>query len=214
MSWSDSRIVVEVPARAKTGDVRVVTVRGSSGARRIEVEDQGLEPLPSTGVFGYNPPDLTEHPKSVKFGFEGIGHDLVMTWYLKNDAEVEISVNGQEYGSVPVHTEWQRWFTTLLQRHLTSGQNVIEFRNVPNQDRTSNYTHWQLKDVKLWKPFDAKLVAGARLLSPFSPVLESGLGQPFPTPFNAEVTVPFTTTLPLAKSASPSTTWLDSGSAS
>ena len=73
---------------------------------------------------------------------------------------------------------------------------MIEFRNVPNQDRTSNYTHWQLKDVKLWKPFEARLPAGAKLLSPSFPVVESGLGHPFPTPFNAEVTVPFSTEAP------------------
>ena len=196
VAWNDGRIVVEVPNQAESGDVKVVTSHGSSGTRRIEVEDQGLEPLPSTGVFGYNPPDLTEHPKSVKFGFEGLGHDLVMTWYLKNDAEVKILVNGQDYGSVPVRTEWQRWYSTLLQRHLNSGQNVIEFRNQANQDRTSNYAHWQLTEVKLWKPFDAKLAAGARLLSPSLLLAETGLGHPFPTPFNAEVTVPFTTTAP------------------
>ncbi len=196
VSWSDSRIVVEVPARAQTGDVRVVTARGSSGTRRIEVEGEDLEPLPSTGIFGYSPPELTEHPKSVKFGFEGLGHDLLMTWYLKNDAEVKILVNGQDYGSVPVRTEWQRWYSTLLQRHLNSGQNVIEFRNQANQDRTSNYTKWQLTEVKLWKPFDAKLAAGARLLSPSLLLAETGLGHPFPTPFNAEVSVPFTTNAP------------------
>ena len=196
VSWSDSRIVVEVPARAKTGDLKAVTARGSSGTRRIEVEGEDLEPLPSTGIFGYSPPELTEHPKSVKFGFEGLGHDLLMTWYLKNDAEVKILVNGQDYGSVPVRTEWQRWYSTLLQRHLNSGQNVIEFRNQANQDRTSNYAHWQLTEVKLWKPFDAKLAAGARLLSPSLLLAETGLGHPFPAPFNAEVSVPFTTNAP------------------
>ena len=37
-SWSDGRIVVEVPGQAESGDVKVVTSQGSSGTRRIEVE--------------------------------------------------------------------------------------------------------------------------------------------------------------------------------
>ena len=39
----------------------------------------------------------------------------------------------------------------------------------------------------MWKPFSAKLAAGTRLLSK----LPDGLGDPFPSPFNAEVTIPF-----------------------
>ena len=69
-TWSDTRIVVEVPSRAESGDVKVVTLYGSSGNRDIEVEREEVESLPSTGVFGYNPPSLTKNPKSVKFGFE------------------------------------------------------------------------------------------------------------------------------------------------
>ena len=86
---------------------------------------------------------------------------------------------------------WEAWWTTLNQRDLNSGQNVIEFRNRANQNRTSSFTRWQLKDVVLWKQFSAKRVAGAKLLGPAQPVIESGLGDPFPTPFNAEVTIPF-----------------------
>ena len=193
VTWSDRRIVVEVPSRVESGDVKVVTIYGSSGTRHIEVEAAAVEPLPSTGIFGYNPPALTKHPKSVKFGFEGIGGDVAMTWSLKNDSEVGISVNGQDYGSVPVRDDWQDWWVILNQADLNSGQNVIEFRNRANQNRTTSFTRWQLKDVKLWKPFDAKLIAGARFLGSSRPVLESGLGEPFPTPFNASVTVPFTT---------------------
>ena len=49
------------------------------------------------------------------------------------------------------------------------------------------FVRWQVKDVALWKPFSAKLAAGTRLLSE----LPDGLGDPFPMPFNAEVTIPF-----------------------
>ena len=38
VTWNDRRIVVEVPDRAQSGDVKVVTRYGSSGAGRIEVE--------------------------------------------------------------------------------------------------------------------------------------------------------------------------------
>ena len=52
-----------------------------------------------------------------------------MTWSLKNDSEVDILVNGQDYGWVPVSDDWEAWWTTLSQTDLNSGQNVIEFRN-------------------------------------------------------------------------------------
>ena len=161
MTWSDSRIVVEVPSKAESGNVKVVTLYGSSGNRRIEVEREEVEPLPSTGTFGYNPPSLTKNPKSVKFGFEGIGEDVAMTWTLKNDAEVGVLVNGIDYGSVPAADDWKSWWVILNQTDLHSGQNVIEFRNQANQNRSSSFTHWQLKDVALWKRFSAKMFAGA-----------------------------------------------------
>lgn len=194
-SWSASRIVVEVPDRAETGDVKVVTSLGSSGTRRIEVEAEAL-PLPSSEIHGYSPPALTEQPKSVKFGFEGIGHDLALTWSLKSDGEVTLHLNNQHSWRISESEEWQVWWILLNSSMLNSHGNLVEFRNVDNQSRTSNYTHWQLKDVKLWKPFEAKPPAGAKLLSPSLPLVEAGLGNPFPAPFNAEVTVPFTTTAP------------------
>ncbi len=195
-TWSAARIVVNVPDRAESGDVKVVTALGSSGTKRIEVEGETLESLPSTGVFGYSPPGLTDHPKSVKFGFEGIGQDAALTWTLKNDSEIRLIVSGRDYGPMPVSEDWQGWWIILRRMNLNSGQNVIEFRNVENEDRTANYTHWQLKDVRLWKPFEADLTAGAKLLSPSLPLAQAGLGNPFPAPFNAEVTVPFTTAIP------------------
>ena len=171
--------------------MRITTSNGTSGTKRLEIESEQLEPLPSRGLFGYSPPTVTKNPKSVKFGFEGIGEDIAMTWALKNDAVVDILVNGQDYGWIPVSDDWAAWWTTLSQTDLNSGQNVLEFRNRANQNRTSSFTHWQLKDVKLWKPFNAKLIAGAEFLGSPRSVVESGLGDPFPTPFNAEVTIPF-----------------------
>ena len=83
--------------------------------------------------------------------------------------------------------DWRAWYLVLDETYLQSGQNVIEFRNIINQDRAASFVRWQLKDVALWKPFSAKLAAGTRLLSK----LPDGLGDPFPTPFNSEVTIPF-----------------------
>ena len=196
ITWSNTRIVVEVPSRTESGDVKVVTLYGSSGNRRIEVEREQLEPLPSTGIFGYNPPALTKNPKSVKFGFEGIGEDVAMTWTLKNDAEVRILLNGRELWWIQPTEDWQAYWGILNQDDLHSGQNVIEFRNQANQNRSSSFTRWQLKDVKLWKPFSAKLIAGATFLGSSRPVPETAVGDPFPAPFNASVTVPFTTAGP------------------
>ena len=192
VTWSDRRIVVEVPDRAQSGDVKVVTNQGSSGTRRVEVESESVEPLPSRGIFGYDPPAPTKNPKRVRFAFGGIGEDVAISWTLKNDSEVGILINGSGGWTVPVSDDWKTWWSILSQADLNSGQNVIEFRNNANQNRSANYTRWQLKDVKLWKPFDAKAIAGAKLLSNSTPVLDSGFGHPFPTPFNASVTIPFT----------------------
>ena len=192
ITWSDSRIVLEIPSRAESGNVKVVTVYGSSGNRRIEVEREEVEPLPSTGIFGYDPPGLTKNPKSVRFGFEGIGEDVALTWTQKSDSEIGILVNGEIYFTVEVSDDWQTWWGILYQEDLHSGQNVIEFRNQANQNRSSSFARWQLKDVKLWKPFSAKMFAGANFLGSSPAVLETALGDPFPTPFNASVTVPFT----------------------
>ncbi len=212
VSWSDSRIVVEVPARAKTGDVRVVTARGSSGTRRIEVEGEDLEPLPSTGIFGYSPPELTEHPKSVKFGFVGAEHDLIVSWFLKNDAEVGLFVNVRDYGSMPVRTEWQLWYTTLLQSELNSGQNVIEFRNQANQDRTSNYAQLAVDGSEAVEALRCQ--AGCRRPAPVSLVASCrDRAGPSPRPSTPRSPSP-SAPRPPARSAFPSTTWLDSGSAS
>ena len=150
-----------------------------------------LHQLPSSGIFGYSPPTVTKNPKSVEFGFEGIGEDVAVSWALKNDAEVGILVNGQQRWKVSVNDDWRTLWVIISQADLNSGQNVIEFRNRANQNRTSYFTHWQLKDVRLWKPFNAKLIAGAEFLGSPRSVVESGLGDPFPTPFNAEVTIPF-----------------------
>ena len=195
VTWSDSRIVVKVPAGAQSGEVKVVaTGSQSSGIKRIIVESEMVESLPSRGIFGYSPPTVSKNPKSVKFGFEGIGEDVAMTWSTKSEAVVDILVNGKDYGWVPVSNDWEDWWTTLSQTDLNFGQNVIEFRNRSNQNRTSSFTRWQLKDVELWKPFNAKPIADAKFLGSSRSIVESGLGDPFPTPFNAEVTIPFTVT--------------------
>ena len=190
VSWSNSRIVVEIPDGAQSGNVRVTTSNGASGTKRLEIESEQLEPLPSRGLFGYSPPAVSKNPKSVKFGFEGINRNVLCQFSTKeiSDDEVVIFLNEQRYAVLVAGEDWRTWYLVLDETYLQSGQNVIEFRNIINQDRASSFVRWQLQDVALWKPFSAKLAAGTRLLSK----LPDGLGDPFPTPFNAEVTIPFT----------------------
>ena len=188
--WSSGIIVVRVPSQARSGGVRVFTADGVTGAAQVEIGSEWIEPLPSSGIFGYSPPDLTKHPKSVKFGFEGSNRTVLLLYSTKeiSDGEVVIFFNEQQYAAVPESEDWTIRYLVLDATQLRSGQNVIEFRNIINQDRAASFVRWQLKDVALWKPFSAKLAAGTRLLSK----LPDGLGDPFPTPFNAEVTIPFT----------------------
>ena len=187
--WSSGIIVVRVPSQARSGGVRVFTADEVTGAAQVEIGSEWIEPLPSSGIFGYSPPDLTKHPKSVKFGFEGSNRAVLLLYSTKeiSDGEVVIFFNEQQYAAVPESEDWTIRYLVLDATQLRSGQNVIEFRNIINQDRAASFVRWQLKDVALWKPFSAKLAAGTRLLSK----LPDGLGDPFPTPFNAEVTIPF-----------------------
>ena len=188
--WSNGVIVVQVPAEARSGAVRVFTADGATGAAQVEIGSDWLEPLPSSGIFGYSPPEVSKNPKSVKFGFEGINRGVLCQFSTKeiSDNEIVIFLNEQKYADLPAGEDWRTWYLVLEETYLQSGQNVIEFRNIINQDRAASFVRWQLKDVALWKPFSAKTVAGTRLLSK----LPDGLGDPFPTPFNAEVTIPLT----------------------
>ena len=190
--WSSGVIVVRVPSPARSGGVRVFTADGATGAAQVEIGSGWIEPLPSRGVFGYSPPDLTKHPKSVKFGFEGSNRAVLLLYSTKEISEGEVAIffNEQQYAAVPESEDWTIRYLVLDATQLRSGQNVIEFRNIINQDRSASFVNWQLKDVALWKPFSAKLAAGTRLLSK----LPDGLGTPFPSPFNAEVTIPFALT--------------------
>ena len=197
VTWSDSRIVVKVPAGAQSGDVKVVTGGGASGTKRIIVEgDEGevVESLPSTGLFGYSPPSVTKNPKSVKFGFDEKTNSSIACYFSVkeiSDGEVTIFFNEWSYGSIPESEDWTHWYLVLERTDLRSDTNIIEFRNLFNQNRTSSFHRWQLKDVWVGEPPSAKPVAGMQLLSKFTEGQVSGLGDPFPTPFNAEVAIPF-----------------------
>ena len=195
VTWGDSRIVVKVPAGAQSGDVKVVTGGGSSGTKRIIVEGDVVESLPSRGLFGYSPPAVTKNPKSVKFGFDEKTNSSIACYFSVkelSDGEVTIFFNGLSYPSIPESEDWTRWYLILDRADLRSGTNIIEFRNIFNQNRTSGFARWQLKDASIGEPPSAKPVAGPQLLSELPDGLVSGLGDPFPTPFNAEVTIPFT----------------------
>ena len=92
VSWSDRRIVVEVPTRAQTGQVKVVTSSGASGTKRIIVEGEVVESLPSRGLFGYSPPAVTKNPKSVKFGFRATNSNVACYFSVKEISDGEVTI--------------------------------------------------------------------------------------------------------------------------
>ena len=147
--------------------------------------------LPSTELLGYSPPAVTRNITSAKFGFEGSNRDLYCYFTIKEivTGEVDIFLNEQRLIAVPAGRNWKRWYLPLYRSYLRSGRNTIEFRNTFNQERSEFFAHWQLKDVSVTsrRPANAKPVPGTQLPSELP-----GLGDPFPTPFNASVTVPFT----------------------
>ena len=152
--------------------------------------------LPSTELLGYSPPAVTRNIISAKFGFEGSSRDLYCYFSVKeiSAGEVDIFLNEQWFIAVPAGRAWKRWYLPLDRTDLRSGRNTIEFRNTINQNHPASYAHWQLKDVSVTsrRPANAKPVAGTQLPSELPEGLVSGLSNPFPTPFNAAVTIPFT----------------------
>ena len=162
VSWSNSRIVVKVPDRAQSGNVQVATSNGVSGTKLLLIESEQLESLPSRGLFGYSPPAVTKNPKSVKFGFGGASRDLACYFSVKeiSDGEIDIFLNEQSYAYIPASEDWTGWYLILDRADLRTGTNTIEFRNMFNQNRTSGFARWQLKDVSVGEPPSAKPAAG------------------------------------------------------
>ena len=154
--------------------------------------------LPSTELLGYSPPTVTRNIVNAKFGFEGSNRDLYCYFSVKeiSAGEVDVFLNEQRFIAVPASEDenWKRWYIPMLRADLRSGRNTIEFRNTINQNHPESYVHWQLKDVSVTsrRPANAKPVPGTQRPSELPEGLVSGLGDPFPAPFNAEVTIPFT----------------------
>jgi hypothetical protein len=151
-----------------------------------------LAQIPSTGVQGYDGEEISDSPEVARYGFDVTkSEDLIITWRGWSEAEDAISVwvNGTNlhpnwrFGG----SDWQRWFTTIGETRLRSSGNVLEFRHERNALKSSNYEHWGVKDVALWKSYLAK-PAGARLFG--TSVQKVQLGNPYPSPFNGTVTLP------------------------
>ena len=152
--------------------------------------------LPSTELLGYSPPAVTRNLTRAKFGFEGSNRTLYCYFSVKeiSAGEVDIFLNERKFNEVPAGRDWKNWYLPLNRSDLRSGRNTIEFRNTINENYPESYARWQLKDVSVTsrRPANAKPVPGTQLPSELPDELVSGLGAPFPTPFNASVTVPFT----------------------
>ena len=154
--------------------------------------------LPSTELLGYSPPEVYRNIVNAKFGFEGSNRDLYCYFSVKeiSAGEVDIFLNEERFIAVPASEDgnWKRWYLPMLRTDLRSGTNTIEFRNTINQNYPESFAHWQLKDVSVTsrRPANAKPVPGTQLPSELPEGLVSGLGDPFPAPFNASVTIPFT----------------------
>ena len=189
-TWSVRAIQIEVPNNVRSGSLKVVTANGESGTRSITIEEPQTLTLPHRGSVGYNPPSVTAHPKTVSFEFEGVNQTVIVTLEARHWSvgEIQLWVNGKLYSRGPGSLGWGSWFWFLQNSSLRSGTNTIEFRNVTNTSRSSNYATWEIRNLQVWKPFSSKMAVD---LSAYTTVTPAALGLPYPTPFNAEVSVPF-----------------------
>lgn len=192
LSWGNIRIALKIPTGAPSADVKVVTANGESGSIHLEVEEEGVVyRLPYSGALGYDPPAVTGNPKGAKFEFQSIGTDLRLIFDIKTVSadDVRIYLNGRDLGPAADDSgDWSGWSWLLRRSDQRTGRNIIEFRHVQNRLRSSAYVRWQIRDIALWKPFDAKrpVALGGQQLP-----LSYGLGNPYPSPFNSEVTISF-----------------------
>ena len=190
VSWTNTRIVVRIPVNAVSGDVKVNTTNGSSGGYRLIVESEQIYALPELSSHGYYPPTTVDAPKSIKYKFDGIGKDVILTFSARDigATEAQIYVNGVRRIAVPESTVWSGWMWWISSSYLRSGENIIEFRNTSNTSRSNNYQRWEIRDAQLWKQFSAKLAA----VSGLQWINEAiSMGSPYPTPFNSMVHIPF-----------------------
>ena len=146
--------------------------------------------IPSSGAFGYSPPLVTANPSVASFVFDPIGTDLILSWELLNNVDNTLTVwlNGFHMWSIPSRSNWTTWYVPIPDSSLRASENVLEFRHVRNAWRSAGYDQWLVRNVRLWKPYNAKFVGVDRL----NEIVSSRfiLGDPFPTPFNAAVSVP------------------------
>ena len=203
VSWSNSRIVVKVPARAQSGNVRVVTGAGASGIKRIVVES------PSIVVKSPPPPRITAvSPHRAQYHQTVIvsGHNFGSS---RGSSSVRIGV-------VAIPSSLASWSNTritfLVPTNVRSGNVVVR-----TSAGTSNAIHLEITSPYLASVSPTRIKTGNRLTLTganfsssrgtgyvrFAPnvrpmsgdyatsKLPDGLGAPFPAPFNAEVTIPF-----------------------
>jgi hypothetical protein len=190
--WSTSSIVVKIPTGATSCEVKVVTAQGESGQRHLDVES-GFLPIPNDGPFGYSPPTVTSNPQGVTFAFQRGTTDMVLSWEIAEvtESEVTVRLNNGALWNLRASSAATSWFGKIPYTSMVAGQNTIEFRNEQNQTRTTGYDTWVLRNVALWKPYQAKLAGALNIGAGPGTALTTALGTPFPVPSNAGVVIPF-----------------------
>lgn len=147
--------------------------------------------IPSTGVYGYDPPTISGDPATARFVFSASGRDLLLSWEVKNEQDDALSLwlNGSQLWDVPVSPDWAQWFGPVTSAMLQGEGNQLEFRHSANRDRSSGFSRWSVRNVKLWESYAAR-PAGAQSI--LETVQGTGFAvlAPYPTPFNTSVTIP------------------------
>lgn len=192
VSWSANRIVVKIPAGATSCEVKVVSAQGESEQRHLDVESS-FYPIPSAGPFGYSPPIVTSTPKGVTFAFQRGTTPMALSYEITevSDSEVSVWLNGRILWTQRASIVPTTWFGTIRLDLMVAGQNTLEFRNEINQGKSSGYDAWILRDVALWKPYQAKLAGALNIEGGLGATMATALGTPFPVPSNTGVVIPF-----------------------
>lgn len=175
-------------------DINPLSVQTTDGQITVEGAESSTINLPVSGPLGYRPGIATDHPQQIAFEFRADARtDLIITFegQFIGRNELDISINGSNIGPLPQTSanRWNRIWVYLSRNNLRSGMNVLELRHPINLQRRSGFGHWLIRNVYGWRPAGSSR-AGKSYVTQSQPSA-LGLGAPYPSPFNASVTIPY-----------------------
>jgi len=174
--WSDTRIVVEVPSGARTGDVYVRTSEGRSNGKPFTVAPPNLKVTSLT----VSPQDLPEGGRvTISWSAQNVGRGAAPSWFVTS---LYVDFKKVKSWYRPPNLEPGERYSGTYATDLAAGQHIVwvitdSYFRVPETDEEDNVMFAIISP----QPIPAKVASGVPKTY--------GLGQNHPNPFNAETRI-------------------------